>query len=48
MGLRKCPRCELNYIRDDEKLCDVCSRKGRSSLQISARAPLHWLLMMLR
>ena len=30
MGLRKCPRCELNYIRDDEKLCDVCSRKRRS------------------
>ena len=26
MGLRKCPRCELNYIRDDEKLCNVCRR----------------------
>ena len=26
MGLRKCPRCELNYIKDDEKLCNVCRR----------------------
>lgn len=26
MGLRKCPRCELNYIRDDEKYCNVCKR----------------------
>ena len=24
--LRKCPRCELNYIRDDEKYCNVCRR----------------------
>ena len=30
MGLRKCLRCEFNYICDDEKLCDVCSRKRRS------------------
>lgn len=27
MGLRKCPRCELNYIRDDEKYCNVCKRE---------------------
>lgn len=26
MGLHKCPRCELNYIRDDEKVCNVCRR----------------------
>ena len=26
MGLRKCPRCELNYIRDDEQLCNGCKR----------------------
>ena len=26
MGLRKCPRRELNYIRDDEQLCNVCKR----------------------
>ena len=26
MGLRKCPKCELNYIREGEDLCDVCKR----------------------
>ncbi len=33
MALRKCPRCELNYIKDDEKYCNVCRRemKGGSS-----------------
>jgi len=24
MGYRKCPRCNLNYIRDDEEYCPVC------------------------
>lgn len=24
MGLRKCPRCELNYILVDGELCSVC------------------------
>ena len=27
MGLRKCPRCELNYIREDVKYCGVCRRE---------------------
>ncbi len=27
MGYKKCPKCELNYIRDDQQLCDICSRK---------------------
>ncbi len=27
MALRKCPKCELNYIRDDEKFCNVCLRE---------------------
>ena len=31
MGYKKCPRCELNYIRDDQQLCDVCSRKRKAS-----------------
>ena len=31
MGYRKCPKCELNYIKDDQKLCDVCSRKYKPS-----------------
>ena len=25
--LQKCPRCELNYIRDGEKYCKVCLRE---------------------
>ncbi len=38
MGLRKCPRCELNYIRDDEKYCNVCKRemKGEADTEDSA------------
>ena len=27
MGLVKCPRCDLNYIREDEKYCKVCLRE---------------------
>ena len=33
MKLVKCPRCDLNYIREDEKYCKVCLRemKGEPS-----------------
>ena len=27
MQLVKCPRCDLNYIREDEKYCKVCLRE---------------------
>ncbi|MBR3098602.1 MAG: hypothetical protein IKH18_03375 [Clostridia bacterium] len=27
MKLRKCPRCDLNYIREEEKYCKVCLRE---------------------
>lgn len=27
MALRKCSRCELNYILDDAPLCPVCTRE---------------------
>ena len=27
MALKKCPRCELNYVREGEKYCDVCKRE---------------------
>ena len=27
MALRKCPRCELNYITENEKYCKVCLRE---------------------
>ena len=29
MGLIKCPRCELNYMLDTEKICSVCRRDVR-------------------
>lgn len=29
MGLIKCPRCELNYMLDTDKLCSVCRREVR-------------------
>ncbi|MDO4567961.1 MAG: hypothetical protein Q4B99_03265 [Clostridia bacterium] len=28
MGFKKCPKCDLNYIRDNEQLCKVCQRAG--------------------
>lgn len=32
MNLVKCPRCDLNYIREDEKYCKICLQemKGES------------------
>ena len=32
MGFIKCPRCELNYISEEEQFCSVCKRemKGES------------------
>ena len=29
MKLFKCPRCDLNYIREDEKDCKVCLRERK-------------------
>lgn len=28
MALRKCPRCELNYITENETICSVCRREA--------------------
>ena len=33
MALRKCPKCELNYIREGEQYCNVCLRAMKSSRQ---------------
>ncbi len=27
MALHKCPKCELNYVRDGEEYCEVCKRE---------------------
>lgn len=29
MGLKKCPRCELNYILDGGELCTICREEVR-------------------
>ncbi len=29
MALRKCPKCEINYIQGDQPYCDVCLREMR-------------------
>ncbi len=26
MALKKCPKCEINYIRGEAEYCDVCAR----------------------
>lgn len=38
MGLKKCPRCELNYIPEHETYCNVCNReiKGETDADDSA------------
>lgn len=33
MGFIKCPRCELNYIRDTEHFCSVCLREMKGDEQ---------------
>ena len=34
MALRKCPKCELNYIRDGAEYCDVCMRAMKRAAKI--------------
>ena len=33
MKLMKCPRCELNYIYENEKICSVCKRDVRGEVE---------------
>ena len=35
MAFRKCPRCELNYILDDQPLCTVCRKEVRGESEPS-------------
>ena len=32
MGFIKCPRCELNYIREEEQYCSVCKRETKGEV----------------
>jgi len=33
MALIKCPRCELNYMNDTDKICSVCRREVRGETE---------------
>ena len=33
MKLVKCPRCELNYIFENEKICSVCKREVHGEIE---------------
>ena len=33
MALAKCPRCELNYILDGDKLCTVCRKEVKGEVE---------------
>ena len=34
MGYIKCPRCELNYIKEGEDYCDVCKAELKLGPQL--------------
>ena len=34
MGYIKCPRCDLNYIREEEEYCDVCKAELKKGPQL--------------
>ena len=33
MTIRKCPKCEVNYIKDDEQVCSICLREIKHSIR---------------
>ena len=35
MNFRKCPKCEINYIKEDESFCDVCRGAQPEIKQVS-------------
>ncbi|NLL62680.1 MAG: hypothetical protein GX241_00300 [Ruminococcaceae bacterium] len=34
MGFIKCPRCDLNYMKDTDKYCAICLRELRGEEQV--------------
>jgi len=40
MGYRICPKCELNWIKDDEEVCSVCSNKTINSVSAIEKLPI--------
>lgn len=42
MTIKKCPRCELNYIADGQDVCDVCAQELQwSKSSDKSHKPLH-------
>ncbi|MFZ5975474.1 MAG: hypothetical protein ACOYU3_08715 [Bacillota bacterium] len=37
MALIKCPRCELNYIKEGENFCNVCKRELRREADVEVQ-----------
>ena len=37
MRVMKCPRCEINFIKEDEKVCSICRReiKGEAAPEVN-------------
>ena len=33
MGWKRCPRCELNYIQEDQTLCAVCKKEMMGTVE---------------
>ena len=31
MGYKLCPKCELNYIKEDEEQCEICATGGKNN-----------------
>lgn len=40
MAIRKCPRCELNYILDDSPLCKICYEEVHGKVRKEETATL--------
>lgn len=39
MALKKCPKCELNYIKADQDYCDVCKRQMNTRGKNTSKDP---------
>lgn len=38
MSYKKCPKCELNYIKEDEDLCETCKETSKKIVQGKSHA----------
>lgn len=40
MPLKKCPHCELNYLRPGEVICHVCAAEMKRRVPVTSEEPL--------